>query len=234
MLRRYLPAVPDYKVQSFIALTGISTNRTSLSINTRTRPYVPPNASAVIQSAATSCCSRSTSAFNPRFCCQNVTQTCVFKPVGVRACVECVQWSPYTQGQAFLPPISGELSPQATKPIQGLNHMPIYQCLVRGQRGRGQPPQRRGGCSATRQRFSRGPMSDYLGAPVIIQCDLNLPATLWFDGSAHSLGIGFAHVKHRQITTALSVALTKENLPVLNVTRVDGVTSFCYDTPDVE
>lgn len=52
-------------------------------------------------------------------------------------------------------------------------------------------------------------MSDYLGAPVIIQCDLNLPGTLWFDGSARSLGVGFSHVKHRQIMIGLSVALTK-------------------------
>lgn len=49
-------------------------------------------------------------------------------------------------------------------------------------------------------------MSDYLGAPVIIQRDLNLPATLWFDGSAHSLGVGSSHVKHRQIMIGLSVA----------------------------
>lgn len=34
-------------------------------------------------------------------------------------------------------------------------------------------------------------MSDYLRAPLIIQRDLNLPATLWFDGSAHSLGVEF-------------------------------------------
>lgn len=34
-------------------------------------------------------------------------------------------------------------------------------------------------------------MSDYLRAPVIIQRDLNLPAALWFDGSAHSLGVEF-------------------------------------------
>ncbi len=53
-------------------------------------------------------------------------------------------------------------------------------------------------------------MSDYLGAPVIIQRDLNLPATLWFDGSAHSLGVGFSHVKHVQIILGLSVAFTKE------------------------
>lgn len=52
-------------------------------------------------------------------------------------------------------------------------------------------------------------MSDYLGAPVIIQRDLNLPATLWFDGSAHSFGVGFSHVKHRQIMIGLSVAFTK-------------------------
>lgn len=52
-------------------------------------------------------------------------------------------------------------------------------------------------------------MSDYLGAPVIIQRDLNLPATLCFDGSAHSFGVGFSHVKHRQIMIGLSVAFTK-------------------------
>lgn len=34
MPRWFWPAVPDYKVQSFTALTGINTNRTSLSINT--------------------------------------------------------------------------------------------------------------------------------------------------------------------------------------------------------
>lgn len=44
-------------------------------------------------------------------------------------------------------------------------------------------------------------MSDYLGAPVIIQRDLNLPATLWFDGSARSLDVGFSHVKRKQIMT---------------------------------
>ena len=52
-------------------------------------------------------------------------------------------------------------------------------------------------------------MSDYLGALVIIQRDLNLPVALWFDGSAHSLGVEFSHVKHRQITIGLSVAFTK-------------------------
>lgn len=39
-------------------------------------------------------------------------------------------------------------------------------------------PQHRGGCGVTQQHFSRGPMSDYLAAPVIIQRDLNLPAML--------------------------------------------------------
>lgn len=39
-------------------------------------------------------------------------------------------------------------------------------------------PQRRGGFRATQQHFSRGPMSDYLAAPVIIQRDLNMPAML--------------------------------------------------------
>lgn len=57
--------------------------------------------------------------------------------------------------------------------------------------------------------FSRGPMSDYLGAPLIIQCDLNLPATLRFDGSARSLGVGLSHVKHNQIMIGRSVAFTK-------------------------
>lgn len=59
---------------------------------------------------------------------------------------------------------------------------------------------------ASRQHLCRGPMSNYLGAPVIIQHDLNLPATPRFDGSAHSLGVGLSHVKHRQITIGLSVA----------------------------
>lgn len=52
-------------------------------------------------------------------------------------------------------------------------------------------------------------MSDYLGAPVIIQHDLNLPATLWFDGSAHSLSVGLSHVKREQIISGLSVAFAK-------------------------
>lgn len=52
-------------------------------------------------------------------------------------------------------------------------------------------------------------MTDYLRAPVIIQRDLNLPATLWFDGSACSLGVGIPHVKHGQITIGLSDAFTK-------------------------
>lgn len=52
-------------------------------------------------------------------------------------------------------------------------------------------------------------MSDYLGGPVIIQRDLNLPAMLWFDGSAHSSGVGFSHVKRREMISGLSVAFTQ-------------------------
>lgn len=52
-------------------------------------------------------------------------------------------------------------------------------------------------------------MSDYLGAPVIIQRDLNMPTTLRLDGSARSLGVGFSHVKHGQIMMGLSVAFSK-------------------------
>lgn len=69
-------------------------------------------------------------------------------------------------------------------------------------------------------------MSDYLGALVIIQCDLNLPATLWFDGSASSLGVGFVHVKHRQIMTVLSVAFTKEPISDMNVTHMSPMLFF--------
>lgn len=63
-------------------------------------------------------------------------------------------------------------------------------------------------------------MSDYLRAPVIIQRDLNMPATLWFDGSAHSLGVGFPHVKHGQIILGLSVAFTKYSMLDMNVRRM--------------
>lgn len=80
-------------------------------------------------------------------------------------------------------------------------------------------------------------MSDYLGAPVIIQRDLNLPATLWFDGSAHSLGVGFSHVKHRQIILGLSVAFAKvKHARCECEAHADGVAScpFCLIPQDVE
>lgn len=56
-------------------------------------------------------------------------------------------------------------------------------------------------------------MSDYLGPPVIIQRDLNLPATLWFDGSARSLVSGSRMSSAgRSFQGYLLLFLTKENM----------------------
>lgn len=69
-------------------------------------------------------------------------------------------------------------------------------CLVRGWcRFEVTKPQRGGSSRALQQHFSKGPMSDYLSTPVIIQRDLNLPATLRFDGSAHSLSVRLSYVR---------------------------------------
>lgn len=80
-------------------------------------------------------------------------------------------------------------------------------------------------------------MSDYLEAAVIIQHDLNLPAMLWFDGSAHSFGVGFSHVKHRQIMIGLSVAFAKsKHVRSECDTHVRAVASHPYSLirPDIE
>lgn len=140
---------------------------------------------------------------------------CVLKPLGLFDCV-CIVSNLYgfihtTRSTIFFffpSTVNYLLTCHSTNPGSE-PHAHLTGLLRRGSAVEVAKPQRTGDCRAMRQRFSISPMSDYLGAPVIIQCDLNLPATLWFDGSAHSLGVGLPHVKHRQIMIGLSVAFTK-------------------------